>query len=276
MLVRRSTTRRRADVWDGDAVRARSDVLATEEPLEIRVQAGLAASAVAVTMRTPGDDFELAAGFLLAEGLVSSASDVRRIAYCDDVEEQHYNVVTVHVDAAAHDRVAALQRRVVTTSACGVCGTASLDALADRGCAVTSDLRVPRSVLAGLPDRLRERQSLFAATGGTHAAGLFTAEGELVALREDVGRHNAVDKLLGWALLEGRLPLSEHMLVVSGRSSYEIVQKAASAGLPIVCSVSAPSSLAVATAERFGMALVGFLRGPSATVYTGGARFAAR
>jgi FdhD protein len=259
-------------IADGDR-RARSDYLATEEPLEIRLVVGSATATVAVTMRTPGADFELAAGFLYGEGVIAGRGDIGRISYCTDPQvdaEQQYNIVNVGLTAEALPDLHALERHFMTSSACGVCGKASLDALELRGCPVVppGPLLDP-AVLPRLPDALREAQGLFESTGGLHAAGLFTPEGELVALREDVGRHNAVDKLVGWALLDGRLPLHGHLLMVSGRSSYEILQKALVAGIPFVCAVSAPSSLAVSLARRFGMTLVGFLRGERFNVYAG-------
>ena len=259
-------------VADGER-HTRTDYLATEEPLEIRLDAGGATATVAVTMRTPGADFELAAGFLYGEGVVGSRDDVGRLSYCTDPEidaEQQYNIVNVGLTGGAMPDLHTLERHFMTSSACGICGKASLDALELRGCPVVPPgPAVDPAVLPRLPDALRERQGLFESTGGLHAAGLFTTGGELVALREDVGRHNAVDKLIGWALLDGRLPLSDHLLMVSGRSSYEILQKALAAGIPVVCAVSAPSSLAVDLARRFGMTLVGFLRGQRFNVYAG-------
>lgn len=257
---------------DGDRTAERRDVLATEEPLEIRVATDAGTSTVAITMRTPGDDFELAVGFLHGEGVVSDRDDVVRVAYCLDVEDQLYNVVTVTLAAGTVVDLRPLDRHVVTTSACGVCGKASLDALEVRACPAPRDVRVDRDVIATLPERLRAAQQVFEATGGLHAAALFDLDGELIALREDVGRHNALDKLIGWALLDGRVPLDEHIVLVSGRASYELLQKAVAAGVPIVCAVSAPSSLAVDVAERFDRTLVGFLRGERFNVYAGAER----
>jgi len=259
-------------VADGDR-RAQSDYLATEEPLEIRLVVASATATVAITMRTPGADFELAAGFLYGEGVVAGRGGIGRISYCTDPQvdaEQQYNIVNVGLTTEALPDLHALERHFMMSSACGVCGKASLDALELRGCPVVppGPLLDP-AVLLRLPEVLREGQGLFESTGGLHAAGLFTPEGELVALREDVGRHNAVDKLVGWAMLDGRLPLHDHLLMVSGRSSYEILQKALVAGIPFVCAVSAPSSLAVSLARRFGMTLVGFLRGERFNVYAG-------
>jgi FdhD protein len=227
-------------------------------------------------MRTPGADFELAAGFLYGEGIVSSPEDIRRISYCVDADidaEQQYNIVNVELRGGREFDLRPLERHFYTTSACGVCGKASLEQLELRGCPVIPPGPVvqPQTIYS-LPDKLRETQRLFDSTGGLHAAALFDAEGNLVALREDVGRHNATDKLVGWALLEGRLPLSEHVVMVSGRSSFEILQKSLMAGAPIVCAISAPSSLAVDVAREFGMTLVGFLRGGRFNVYAGAER----
>jgi len=234
----------------------------------VRVAAGGRSGRVSVTMRTPGNDFELAVGFLHAEGLLPRGT-LRAVSYCADVDrpDQLYNVVTVETDGIAPPEPA---RVGLVSSACGVCGSVSLDTLRERGLRpVESALTVPAGTLYGLPDALRAAQGLFAATGGLHAAGLFTSGGELLAAREDVGRHNAVDKLVGWALLGDRLPLSGAVLLVSGRAGYEIVQKAVAAGIPVVASVSAPSSLAVAVAADFGVTLVGFLRGQRCNVYAG-------
>jgi FdhD protein len=229
-------------------------------------------------MRTPGADFELAAGFLHGEGVVAGRDSIRRITYCVDrdlAEEQRYNVVNVELAADALPDLAPLERHFYTSSACGVCGRAGLEALSARGCPPPAPgLAVAPEVLYRLPEQLREHQRVFAATGGLHAAGLFRADGELLAVREDVGRHNAVDKLVGWALLAGLLPLAGHVLVVSGRASYEILQKALAAGIPVVCAVSAPSSLAVAVARAFDLTLVGFLRGRRFTIYSGAERIA--
>ena len=257
-------------VEDGHA-RRRSDRLATEEPLEIRVIADDERRTLAVTMRTPGADFELAAGFLFTEGVVAGAGDIARISYCVDRdidEQQQFNIVNVALSSSMPD-IGSLERHFYTSSSCGVCGKASLDALRVRGCSlVTSRLEVDAQVLYRLPDKLRRAQDTFESTGGLHAAGLFDARGDLVAVREDVGRHNAVDKLVGWALLEKMIPLREHLLMVSGRASFEIMQKALAAGIPLVCAVSAPSSLAVDVASEFGMTLVWFLRAGRFNVYS--------
>ena len=255
---------------------ARADLLAVEEPLEIRI----GGQALTVTMRTPGDDLDLAAGFLFTEGLLSPAVDLRQIRMCDE------NVADATLEGSDRPGPAALQRATdtrraqrnfLTTSACGVCGKESIDAIRVRSrYDLTADhVQVSPDVLASLPDRLREAQRVFASTGGLHAAGLFTADGTLAVLREDVGRHNAVDKVIGWALRAGRLPLTGCVLLVSGRASFELVQKAAVAGIPVLAAVSAPSSLAADLADETGMTLVGFLRGPSMNAYTGVERITA-
>ncbi len=251
-----------------DGVRSeRPDVLATEEPMEIRVAGpGQDAAQVAVTMRTPGGDYELAAGFLFTEGLLRPG-DIRRVAYCDDVDDsaQRYNVVTVTLGGAFD--AGALRRNFYATSSCGICGKAALEDI-ERHCApVGPGPEVQASVVLGLPDALRAGQKVFERTGGLHAAGLFTSQGELVCIREDVGRHNAVDKVIGEQLLAGKLPLSDRILQVSGRLSFEIVQKAAMAQIPVIAAVSAPSSLAVEAGERFGMTVIGFVRGGRLNVY---------
>jgi FdhD protein len=260
----------------GQAV-PRADLLAAEEPLGIRV----GGQAVTLTMRTPGDDIELAAGFLVSEGVVRRESDIARIRICSGEDCGHSghegagNIadVTLGPDAAA----APPRRSFLTTSACGVCGKTSVSellVLPESG--VSADpVTISPAVLAGLPDRLRAAQRVFASTGGLHAAGLFTAAGELLCVREDVGRHNAVDKVAGWALLSGRLPLSGCVLLVSGRASFELVQKAVLAGCPVLAAVSAPSSLAAELAAQAGLTLVGFLRGSSMNVYAGEQRIAA-
>jgi FdhD protein len=273
---RTSKTKTRVRVVEGGGMRVRPDMLATEEPMEIRLLAGPTKQTVAVTMRTPGADFELAAGFLYGEGIISSPDDILKISYCVDPEidaEQQYNIVNVELRSGTEFDLRPLERHFYTTSACGVCGKASLEQLELRGCPVISPgPEVSAETIYSLPETLREAQGLFDATGGLHAAALFDREGELLALREDVGRHNATDKLVGWALLEGRLPLAEHVVLVSGRSSFEIMQKCLTAGVPIVCAISAPSSLAVDVAREFGLTLVGFLRGGKFNVYAGADR----
>src|SRR5829696_9138666 len=269
---RTSKTKTRVRVVEDSRVRVRPDVLATEEPMEIRLLAGQTKQTVAVTMRTPGADFELAAGFLYGEGIVSSPEDIKKISYCVDPEvdaEQQYNIVNVELRAGRKYEPRPLERHFYTTSSCGVCGKASLEQLELRGCPVIPPgPEIAAEMIYSLPEKLREAQGLFEATGGLHAAALFDAEGDLLALREDVGRHNATDKLVGWALLEGRVPLNNRIVMVSGRSSFEILQKCLTAGVPIVCAISAPSSLAVDVARRFNITLVGFLRGNRFNVYS--------
>lgn len=266
---------------EGDA-RTRRDVVVVEEPMEVRIalrREGLAEEhSVSVTMRTPGDDFELAAGFLFTEGLLADRRDVAEIAYCADPgRPQEYNIVTVRLREDAPFDPAGLTRNFYMTSSCGVCGKASLEAVEVKGCAPLpdGDLRVRSDVVRRVPERLREAQPVFERTGGIHAAGLFAAEGELELLREDVGRHNAVDKVIGKRFLEGRLPAADRFLAVSGRASFEILQKALAAGIPMVVAVGAPSSLAVELARRFNMTLVGFAKRNGFNVYEGAARVAA-
>lgn len=256
----------------GDERTRKHDRVAGEEPLEIRLVAGGSTRTLAVTMRTPGHDFELAAGFLYGEGIVRSHEEIAELTYCLDPAldpEQRYNVVSVELRGAARSLdFARFERHFTMNSSCGVCGRAQIDSLRERGLeAITDEVRVPAAELYQLPDRMREAQRVFASTGGLHAAALFDERGNAVAVREDVGRHNAVDKLVGWALLYDRLPFARCTLMVSGRTSYEILQKAVVARAPIVASVSAPSSLAVELAREFGVTLVGFLRDGRANVY---------
>jgi FdhD protein len=264
------TTRVRVTESMADGRRDRADVLATEEPMEIRLAApGAAAAPVVVTMRTPGHDFELAAGYLAAEGLVG-AGDISRVSYCASPglrPEERNNVVTVELDVPP--RAEPPQRATPATAACGVCGRSSLAELELRGCTtVAPGPVIAPSTLSALPDRLRAAQTVFARTGGLHAAGLATPDGEFVCVREDVGRHNAVDKVIGWAVLGGHFPLDGHLLVVSGRAGYEIVQKALGARIPLIAAIGAPSSLAVDLARQFGITLVGFVREDRFVVYT--------
>ena len=262
-------------------VEEREDHLATEEPLEIRLVREGRRQVVAVTMRTPGADTELALGFLFAEEVITSREQVGRAAPCLDPEKEAdaascTGILEVELaEGVPAPDLGGLDRHFFATSACGVCGKAGLEALRLRvEGPVTPGPEISPEIIASLPDRLREAQGLFDATGGLHAAGLFDAEGHLLAAREDVGRHNALDKLMGWALLQGLLPLAGHIVMVSGRSSYEILQKCLVAGVPVVCAVSAPSSLAVELAESFGITLVGFLRGDRFNVYSGIERIA--
>nr|WP_240942104.1 formate dehydrogenase accessory sulfurtransferase FdhD [Planosporangium thailandense] len=256
------------------SVRRSPDSVAAEEPLEIRVgPAGPGKrSPLAVTMRTPGDDLDLAIGFLLTEGIIGGADDVHTAQLCaGDDTPNTYNVVDVVLSPGVAAPQTDPTRNFYTTSSCGICGKASIDAVRTRSrFDVTADPTVvPAGLLVELPDRLRAGQVGFERTGGLHAAGLFTAEGKLVCLREDVGRHNAVDKVVGWAVREGRLPLAGHVLMVSGRASFELTQKATMAGIPILAAVSAPSTLAIELAKEAGLGLVGFLRGTSMNVYAG-------
>lgn len=256
-------------IRDGEATE-RVDTFVVEEPLEIRLDG----DPLSVTMRTPGNDFDLAAGFLVSEGVVSRADEVTAIRYCAGATEDGsntYNVLDVSLAPGVPRPDTSLERNFYTTSSCGLCGKASLDAVRTQATWQVADdgVRIGADTLTELPDRLREAQRVFDRTGGLHAAGLFTADGELLALREDVGRHNAVDKLVGWALRSGRLPLRETVLMLSGRASFELVQKAWMAGIPVMAAVSAPSSLAVDLAEEAGITLAGFLRGTSMNVYAG-------
>ncbi|HET9186355.1 MAG TPA: formate dehydrogenase accessory sulfurtransferase FdhD [Acidothermaceae bacterium] len=269
----RITGRRKVRHIDGERQLERVETLAAEEPLEIRVDG----EAIAVTMRTPGDDFDLVAGFALSEGLVSRPAELAALRYCAGATAEGvntYNVVDIVLSDDAARPARSVSRNFYTTSSCGVCGKASIDAVRVNSSFDLSsdDVVVGPGLLAVLPARLRSAQKVFDSTGGLHAAGLFDSAGQLLALREDVGRHNAVDKVVGWALRENRLPLAGSVLMVSGRASFELVQKAYLAGIPILAAVSAPSTLAVEFAESVGMTLVGFLRGASMNVYTGAAR----
>ncbi|WP_165984919.1 formate dehydrogenase accessory sulfurtransferase FdhD [Streptomyces sp. YIM 98790] len=278
----RITERRRIlRIRDG-AVTARTDTLAGEEPLEIRLNG----RRLAVTMRTPGDDFALAAGFLVSEGVLGRPGELARITYCsgtDDTGANTYNVVDVRLAGGVPLPEFSLERNVFTTSSCGVCGKAALDAVRTtsrwplpgpeaEGKAGDPGPLLSPGLLAALPGRLREAQRVFDRTGGLHAAGLFGADGRMLDVREDVGRHNAVDKVIGRALHQGLLPLAGTVLAVSGRASFELAQKAVMAGIPVLAAVSAPSSLAVELAEEAGLTLVGFLRGNSMNVYAGAHR----
>jgi FdhD protein len=260
----------------------RADVLAGEEPLGIRVDG----AALTMTMRTPGDDLELAAGFLASEAIIRSPADIAEIKLCDGTACGHADNGADHTGMGNIADVTlargvivtpGARRSFLTTSACGICGKTSVEDICvlPHAPLAADTTRFAPDMLATLPDRLRDAQRVFSRTGGLHAAGLFTAGGELIAVREDVGRHNAVDKVVGWALLGGRLPLAGCVLLVSGRASFELVQKAILAGIPLLAAVSAPSSLAVDLAEQAGLTLVGFLRGPSMNVYTGAGRLSA-
>ena len=267
------STRVVVDEPGSPTVSSRPDTLAVEEPLEIRVDG----DSLYVTMRTPGDDFDLAIGYLLTEGVIPGADAVHHAMHCLDEDESGsptFNVVDITLAPGTAVDTSRSERSSWTSSACGVCGKTSIDAITTKSrYAVAHDpVRLSPEVVAGLPDALREQQKVFDRTGGLHAAGIFTADGEVLAVREDVGRHNAVDKVVGWAGREGLLPLSGHVLVVSGRASFELTQKAVMAGIPALASVSAPSSLAVDLAQEAGLTLVGFVRPPRLTVYSGGHR----
>jgi FdhD protein len=270
-LRRNATPVRVLTVRDGHRSE-RPDVVASEEPMEIRAHGpGQEPVRVAVTMRTPGGDFELAAGFLFTEGLIGH-DGVRQVAYCDDVdtEDQRYNVITVAL-AERFDEDG-LRRNFFATSSCGVCGKAALEDVEVRCAPIPPGFTVPVDTVLRLPELLRSAQRVFDRTGGLHAAGLFTGDGELVTVREDVGRHNAVDKVIGEQLLARALPLADRIMQVSGRVSFEIVQKAAVAGIPVLSAVGAPSSLAVDAAERLGVTVVGFVRDGGCNVYSGAER----
>ncbi|MDH3732996.1 MAG: formate dehydrogenase accessory sulfurtransferase FdhD [Gemmatimonadota bacterium] len=271
---RKSTARIDIERYDAETSRTRRDMVAVEEPMEIRLSVpGQGEHTVAVTMRTPGNDFELAAGFLFSEGLIASRADVADLRYCD-VDPQEYNVVTVQLRPGVPFDPESLTRNFYTTSSCGVCGKASLEAVEIKGCAPLPDgeLLLDPSAIRAMPGGLRERQTVFERTGGLHAASLFDGAGKPGSLREDVGRHNAVDKVIGEAFLEGRLPLADQALAVSGRASFEILQKVLSAGIPAVVAVGAPSSLAVDLARQFNITLIGFTKPEGFNVYTGARR----
>ena len=251
--------------WQEGELRRFQDYLVAEEPLEIRVDG----KPLTVTMRTPGHDRELAAGFLFTEGLIQRPEQITSLTNGSaDSKESIGNLVDVALTGAELDRQR-LQRNFFAASSCGICGKASIDAIRVRHIAAPNpNFRFDPELLCTLPEKLRAAQTIFGRTGGLHAAGLFTVQGELIAINEDVGRHNAVDKIVGWALLEGRLPLSEFALMVSGRGGFEIIQKALVAGIPLVASVSAPSGLAVQLARELGLTLVGFLRGRRFLIYS--------
>ena len=266
MAGRGIAERRIVKVRAGIEARRARDRLAVEEPLELRV----AGRPVGVTMRTPGHDFELAIGYCVSERLVASPGDVEAVRFCaPEGQAQEFNVLTVDLRPGVPVPDPSLDRLAVTSSSCGVCGKASIEAVTVACPTLAGDgLAVPSPVLASIPGRVRDAQRVFEQTGGLHAAALCDAEGEVRCVREDVGRHNAVDKVIGWAATERRLPLAGTVLFVSGRCSFEVVQKAAVAGVPLVAAVSAPTSLAVELAEQVGMTLVGFLRGQTMNVYT--------
>ena len=268
------TTKSKRRIWsveNGQRHRQRDEV-ATEEPLEIQLSAGDEQQTVAITMRTPGNDYELAAGFLYSEGIITAKATITHMVYCVDGRQQlqEYNVLRVNLHASHLPELQQLDRHFFTNSACGVCGRTMLDELEQRilpplspGPQLTSEL------LTALPDKLLDAQRLFESTGGLHAAALFDEAGNLLALREDVGRHNALDKLVGWGVLNNELPFHNRIILVSGRASYELLHKSRVAGVSVFCAVSAPSSLAIEVAERFGITLIGFLRNGRFNVYNG-------
>ena len=270
-MMRSSTTHVTVTRQTAGQRRRRSDVVATEEPMEIRVETGGRTYPVSVTMRTPGLDFELAAGFLCTEGVIRGRKAIERISYCTAGREpQHQNRVTVHLRPQVPFDPLRLSRYVYTASSCGICGKASLEQVRST-CPppLTGKPRLPEDYFLKLPEVMQRQQTVFARTGGLHAAALFDSSGNLTVLCEDVGRHNAMDKLVGTLLLTDRLPAPESVVLVSGRASFELVQKALMAGIPILASVSAPSSLAIDLAREFGMTLVGFLRDDRFNIYAG-------
>ncbi len=268
------STHRKQTIWrvETAGVTRQSDYLAAEEPLEIRLQAGGESRTLAITMRTPGHDYELAAGFLYSEGIITGRPALEHITYCVDEaeQEQQYNTLSVALRADRLPDLPHFERHFFTTSACGICGAALLDDLAARSLPPLAEGPVvPAALVRQLPQRLRQAQHLFERTGGLHAAALFDASGRLLAAREDVGRHNALDKLVGWGVLNDQLPFHDGIILVSGRASYELLQKCRTAGASILCAVSAPSTLAVSVALRFGVTLVGFLRPDHFNIYAG-------
>lgn len=271
MKTPESKTKSQVWVIENNQTRSHLDYVATEEPLEIRLVNPK--KTVAITMRTPGADFDLAAGFLYSEGVISQREDIEKISYCIDSnldKEQQYNIINVSLREGLLPDLPSLERHFFTTSACGVCGKASIESLKIKGCStIPINQLVTTEIIYNLPDKLRSAQGIFTATGGLHAAALFNFQGQLIKLREDVGRHNALDKLIGSTFLADELPLNQQIVMVSGRSSFEILQKCIVAGVPIVCAVSAPSSLAVSLAREFGITLIGFLRGKKFNVYSG-------
>jgi FdhD protein len=267
-LAKALRTKPIARIKAGGGAEAREDVLAVEEPLELRVSG----RSIAVVMRTPGHDRELAAGFLVTEGLIRQRDDVIDLVYCgsgSEASEPRENVLEVVLAPGVTVDFARLSRNVFTSSSCGVCSKASIEAVRTAFPPIAMPLCPRREVLVTLPERVRQLQKAFAATGGLHASALFAADGELAVVREDVGRHNALDKVIGHAFFAGRLPLTGHILLVSGRVSFEIVQKALAAGIPCIAAISAPTSAAVELARESGQTLIGFLRGEGMNVYAG-------
>jgi FdhD protein len=264
MIVEESTVE--VCKWDGQSLRTAMDELAIEEPLEIRLRG----KGVSITMRTPGHDAELAAGFLLTEGIIHSANDILRSEHC--VRNEKENVLNVLLAPEVYVDFERLTRHVFASSSCGICGKATIEAIQSVSQPVDSEMVVSPALIASLPDVMRAAQQTFDRTGGLHAAAIFDEHGRLIVLREDVGRHNAVDKVIGHCLLNGPFPLDRHLLLVSGRSSFEILQKSLAARIPMLAAVSAPSSLAVELARQSGQTLIGFLRGQRMNVYSGAHR----
>lgn len=267
--VRRATTDINIVAIRGESGHIRPDILATEEPLEIRVHGpGQEATSLTVTMRTPGNDFDLAVGLLFNEGLLNDRSSLKTVCYCANVasEEQRYNVVTVELNK--HFTNVFRERTFFSSSACGVCGTTTIEDLATKASRIKSDMTVNKDTILALPDLMFKKQKIFKQTGGLHGAGIFDTAGRLEIVREDIGRHNALDKIVGHYFMNGQLPLSEKILALSGRIGFELVQKAAMAAIPIIVAVSAPSSLAVQTAQSLGITLVGFARKGNANIYS--------
>lgn len=265
----RVTARRRASHLTAGRVAERAETLAVEEPLEIRVNG----RPLTVTMRTPGSDFELAQGFLLTEGVIARREDVLTVRYCRGAQTENlntYNVLDVTLAPNVPTPEVDVTRNFYTTSSCGVCGKASLEAvqLVSRHCPGDDPITVDAQAMTRMPDRLRSAQNVFASTGGLHGAALFDSDATMLVVREDIGRHNAVDKVIGWAVEQDRIPLAGTILLVSGRASFELTQKAVMAGIPVLAAVSAPSSLAVDLASQSGLTLAAFLRGDSMNVYS--------
>ena len=261
----------RFKVQKSDKSEVKTDQIVSEEPLEIRIDSGSGDSRLAITMRTPGNDLELAAGFLWSEGLLRNREDLVSITSCKDhslSERERENIVVCHVTKDAPAVTRELERRFTISSACGICGTDQIDDLKNRGCSHLEKPKLTIEELAKLPDLMRTRQNIFDKTGGLHAAALFDDNGNLKVIREDVGRHNAVDKVVGWALMQNLIPLKGWSLTISGRGGFEIVQKSVAAGLSAMISVSAPTSLAVETAREFNLTLLGFARDGKATIYS--------
>ncbi len=261
----------RFKVQKSDRSDVQTDQIVSEEPLEIRIDSGSGDSRLAITMRTPGNDLELAAGFLWSEGLLRNREDLVSITSCKDhslSERERENIVVCHVTKDAPAITREIERRFTISSACGICGTDQIDDLKNRGCTHLEKPKLAIEELAKLPDQMRTRQNIFDKTGGLHAAALFDENGNLKVIREDVGRHNAVDKVIGWALMQNLIPLTGWSLTISGRGGFEIVQKSVAAGLSAMISVSAPTSLAVETAREFNLTLLGFARDGKATIYS--------